>query len=136
MKNLKFLAIMACAIFTLSSCETEKLQGPSESNLTLKEKTKLEKSGGGGEEEELIIIYGVTQNTDNGAIENAEISIFESTSMTELGAVFSDSQGLFQFSVEAGTYYFQAEATGFQNYQTGDIIITDNSSNITLTLEE
>ena len=112
MKNLKILAILACAVFALSSCEKEVLQDPASSE---KVKVTTEKSGG-GQDEQPIIIYGLTQNLSSVAIENAEVKMYEAVTNQYLSTDYTDSEGNFEFSELIGSYYFVIDATGSVSY--------------------
>jgi hypothetical protein len=130
MKNLKLIAIMACAIFALSSCEKELLQVPAVSE---KVKTTVEKSGG-GQDEQPIIIYGFTQNSSSVAIENAEVKLYDAGTNQIISTDYTDSEGNFEFSELIGTYYFVIDASAYSIFQSADLNFPLNNG-ITFTLQ-
>ncbi|MBL4710060.1 MAG: carboxypeptidase regulatory-like domain-containing protein [Flavobacteriales bacterium] len=134
MKKFKILAVLACVVFTLSSCEKEEIQKPQESLEQSKEKNFLDKSGGGVEEDP-IIIYGLTQNISNVSIADTEVILFDSNTSTPIDTAYSDSHGEFQFEEISGTYYFVASASGYSVLTSSNMVIT-TSSTVTLTLLE
>jgi hypothetical protein len=133
MKNLRIMAIMICSVLTLASCETEELQGPSIEHSESKEKIVNNKDGG-GDDEEPIIIYGLTQNESNFPIENAEVKIFDASTSNNITVEYTDVNGNFEFNEEAGVYYFEVSANGYQILQTTNYTFTGGINNIVLTL--
>lgn len=120
MKILKNIAIMACAVFALTSCEKEEIQKPQEAEFEIKNKTNNLKTG--GEEEDFIIIYGVTENASNASISGAEVVLFDGSTSVPIDTVYSDAQGEFQFNDQlSGVYYFTANANGYSPYSSANM---------------
>ncbi len=135
MKNLKIsVLILLCSVVALSSCEKEEIIKP---NSTSKKAKGLESTNkdGGGDDDDTIIIYGVTQNFSSDLIQDVNVVIFESSSSNPVDTAESNSVGEFEFSVNQGSYYFEATASGYQYLQTSDYTFTTNDI-IVLTLEE
>ncbi len=135
MKKLKlFVTALILGGLGLTSCEKEDINVVEPSYKNSESKVQIQKDGG-GEEEDPIIIYGLTQNSSNAPIENAEVIILDALTSNPLDTTYSDTQGEFEFEELSGTYYFIASASGYVTLTSGNFDLPD-SNPVTLTLQE